>query len=157
MLQSYPGTDLTGTASDNQFTLQIPASAIISSQLLSRESADHYLVAEIDFSDGTSLAVRFQGGAFETTDTDTNTLWVYGGTSLDQELPETRPFTDIVTIAPSGGGINVQGSITDSDGDTDIQMNQTFAACTTAYVFVYDNENTITGSAPGTVPPRRWR
>ena len=57
---------LTGTAGDNEFTVQIPTTAIDAALLGSVAAQDQYLVGDIVFDDGSpSIDVRFQGGAFQ--------------------------------------------------------------------------------------------
>ncbi len=143
-IASYPVSDpacLTGTADNNQFTLNLPADQI--TNLPALESAGkHYLLAGLDFTDGTSIAARFQGGAFQTND---GVTWFFGGASLDQQTPESHLYTDNVTVTSADGSVTASGSI--SGGDTNIQFSQNFSlACQTVEVFTYNNTSTIDGS-----------
>jgi autotransporter-associated beta strand protein len=144
---------LTGTATHNQFTIDIPASAIDYQLLEGRGSKGQYIVAEIDFSDGSpAVLARFQGGAFQTADPINGTVFVYGGASLDDDTPDSADYTTAAAIASAGARVAVSESTYGSNGDT-TAVSQTFpATCDTVNAYVYDNDSTITGSGlgPGT-------
>jgi len=131
---------------DFQKTIEIPASEI-NSQLLASLVAqgNDYLVAEMDFGDGSPpVLARFQGGTFQTADAN-GTVYVFGDASLNDDTPDTAQFTNSVTIASAGGSVSVSGS--GSDGDTAVSYSQTYSTASSEVdFFAYDNTSTADAS-----------
>ena len=147
---NYPD-DFTGTADNNQFTLDLPTDDVSSSLL---GAPNQYLIAEIDFDGDPSgdlpVLARFQGGAFQTGDSQ---LWVYGGESLDQDLPESNLYTNTMTMISASGGVTVAGTVFGSDSN--ITYSQTFTT-TGGRVNVYDHDGDSTVDGSGITNSAIW-
>ena len=136
---------LKGTAASNQFVVTLDPGVMNSTLLQTLYSnGSHYLVAELDFTGGASIVVRFQGGNFQTGD---GKVYSLGGASLAFDSPDTSNYSDSATIASAAGTVTASGTITDVGGDVILQYNQTFTGTTGAvYACTYDNTSAINGS-----------
>ena len=130
---------------DFEKTIDIAASDINDQLLESLDNQGFYLVAEMDFSGGVTPPVlaRFQGGAFQMSD---RVVWILGGASLDQYTPHSEDFTNNITVASAENGVTVNGTITDTGGNSIVVSEDFSAGCSAVNAYLYDNDTTIDAS-----------
>ena len=158
LVGSYSESSFTAAATDNQFSVSLPAN-VINLDSFETPGDKFFLFAQINITGESPIDIRFQGGTFQASD---GTVWVIGGASPDAETPETSQFTDTATIesVPDGtayGGVSVDETVTDSEGDTST-FQQTFhapsgAAGATVFTSTYDGTSTINASTLNSVWP----
>jgi autotransporter-associated beta strand protein len=141
---------LTATPDNYERTVTLPASALNPTDLFCPNGiciTDIYLLADIHFDGDTSSAgdilIRFEGGAFQTSD---GTVWALGSASLDDTSPDGN---DPNTITISGGqdALTVLGS--GGPQWDPISYNETFASATSVQVAGHAGDNTIDGRGMG--------
>jgi autotransporter-associated beta strand protein len=143
---------LNATSTNNEFTVQLPGSAIDATALRDAGAlGDKYLLARITSNvDGSEMAVvRFQGGAFEAFSSlypNRAGVFVYGGASLDDQSPDTADFTNTVALASTEGVVSVSGTISDGDASNAFTPEFSLGTYSDIHAWTFDGNSIVDGS-----------